>query len=114
MEELPIGRRVQVYIDEHDTRHHESMYMLILDLLKNGGAAGATVTRGVAGFGIHGEIHSARIVELVSPLPLIITWIDTPERVDRLLPSVCELVEEGLVTVEDVRIAKHSASWLES
>jgi len=103
-----IGKRVQIYIDEGDTIHGRALYLAIVERLHEEGAAGATVTRGIAGFGAHSRIHSARLVDIVSPLPLVITWVDTPQQVDRLLASICEMVTEGLVTVEEVSIAKYS------
>src|SRR5204862_5653323 len=86
-----IGKRVQIYIDEADRTDHESLYLAILQRLRAEGAAGASVVRGIAGFGAHSQIHSAHLVDILSPLPLVITWIDAPERVERLLPAICEM-----------------------
>ena len=66
------------------------------------------MTRGIAGFGVPGHIRTARFVDIVSPLPLVITWIDDPDRVERLLPTISELVPRRLITVEEVGIAKSS------
>jgi CBS-domain-containing membrane protein len=108
MDIVGLGKRVQIFIDEGDNVHGRSLSQTILETLLAEGAAGATLTRGIAGFGAHSRIHTARLVDLVSPLPLVITWIDAPERVERLLPTICGLVREGLVTVEAVEIAKYS------
>jgi CBS-domain-containing membrane protein len=102
------GQRVQVFIDEGDHVEGKSLYTTILKRLHAEGAAGATVTRGIAGFGAHSRIHTATLVDIASPLPLVITWIDAPDRVERLLPILCDLVPEGLITVEDVNIVKYS------
>ena len=56
--------------------------------------------------GAHNQIHTATLVDVASPLPVIVEWIDTPERVDRLLARFCDMVAEGLVTVETVQVAK--------
>ena len=101
-----LGKRVQIFIDEGDNDDGLSRYWTILEKLRAEGAAGATVVRGIAGFGAHSRIHSARLADLVSPLPLVVIWVDAPDRVERLLPAICEMVPEGLVTVEDVEIAR--------
>src|SRR6266536_1418858 len=108
MEIAGLGKRVQIFVDEGDHVRGRSLYQLILEALRAEGAAGATVTRGIAGFGSHSRIHTARLADLASPRPIVITWIDAPDRVERLLPSICEMVREGLVTVEDIQIAKYS------
>ena len=80
----------------------------LLAMLLREGAAGATAFKGVESFGVHGKIHTLRLADVVSPLPVVVEWVDTPERVERLLPRVCEMVAEGLVTVEPVQIVKQS------
>src|SRR6266536_471849 len=108
MEIAGLGKRVQIFVDETDTLKGRSLYLAILEALRVEGAAGATVTRGIAGFGSHSRIHTARLADLASPRPIVITWIDAPDRVERLLPAICEMVREGLVTVEDVQVAKYT------
>ena len=71
------------------------------------GAAGATVTRGIAGFGRGSLIHTAAILRLSLDLPLVITWIDAPERVERLMPAIQRLSGSGVITVEEVGIAQY-------
>src|SRR5437762_1636278 len=102
MDIVGLGKRVQIFIDEGDSVAGKSLYSTVLQRLHDEGAAGATVTRGIAGFGAHSRIHTAGLADVASPLPLVITWIDAPDRVERLLPMICRLVREGLITVEDV------------
>ncbi|MCC7104690.1 MAG: DUF190 domain-containing protein [Chloroflexi bacterium] len=101
-------KRVQIYVDESDSLHGHSLYMTILEKLRSEGAAGAMVTRGLAGFGVHSRIHRAGLADLASPLPLVITWVDRPELVERLLPDISGLVHEGLVTVEDTTVVRYN------
>ena len=108
MDIVGLGKRVQVFLDEGDSLNGRALYLSILERLQSEGAAGATVTRGIAGFGAHSRIHTARLADVVVPLPLTITWIDAPDRVERLLLRICEMVREGLITVEDVNVAKYS------
>jgi CBS domain-containing protein len=108
MEIAGLGKRVQIFVDEADSLRGRSLYLAILETLRGEGAAGATVTRGIAGFGSHSRIHTARLADLASPLPIVITWVDAPDRIERLLPTICGMVREGLVTVEDVQVAKYT------
>lgn len=103
-----LGRRVRIYTGDTTQWEHKPLFLALLEFLRAEGAAGATVLRGVAGFGANSRIHTATILRLSEDLPMIVDWVDTPERVERLLPRICEMVTEGLVTVEDVRIARYS------
>src|SRR2546429_1416267 len=108
MEIAGLGKRVQIFVDEGDHVRGRSLFQAILERLREEGAAGATVTRGIAGFGSHSRIHTARLADLASPLPIVITWVDAPDRVERLLPTICGMVREGLVTVDDIQVAKYT------
>lgn len=107
------GKRVQVYIGETDQIGHEPRYQAILEYLRKEGAAGATVVRGAAGFGANSKIHTAAILRLSMDLPMILTWIDAPGRVERLLPGLREMAGSGIVTVDDVEIAAYGGRRLE-
>lgn len=96
--------RVQVIVGETDKIGHTPRATAILDLLHREGAAGCTVTRGHAGFGADRRVHTATILDVSTDLPMIITWIDTPARVEQLLPRVLELAGSGLTTVEETRV----------
>jgi PII-like signaling protein len=102
------AKRVTVYIGESDRWEHRSLYEAIVVLLRGEGCAGATVTKGVMGFGGASRIHTANIVRLSEDLPVIVTYVDTPERVQRVLPRIAEMVGGGLVVVEDVEVFHYS------
>ncbi len=102
------AKKVSIYIGEGDKWGRTALYMAILELLRKENCAGATVTRGLAGFGAHSQIRSASLVSLSSELPLVVQWVDNPARVELLLPRVQEMVVEGLITVEDVDVAFYS------
>ncbi len=110
MDIVGTGKRVRIYIGERDKApgHHEPLWETILNLLRDEGAAGATMIRGLAGFGAHSKLHLARIADIVPDLPVLVEWIDGPERVERLLPRVAELVRSGTITIEDVAIVKYT------
>ncbi len=107
------GKRVQVYFGESDKVGRVPRYQALVDYLRREGAAGATVTRGVAGFGANSVVHTAAILRLSLDLPMVLTWIDAPGRVERLLPGLTELAGSGIVTVEDVEIAAYGGRRLE-
>src|SRR5205085_7991473 len=104
------GQRVRIYIGEHDKAagHHEALWETIIELLRHEGAAGASMFRGLAGFGAHSKLHTARLADIAPDLPMVIEWIDVPERVERLLPRVCGLVKTGTITLDDVDIVKYT------
>src|SRR5207249_11116604 len=108
MEIVDTGKRVRIYIGEKDKAEgqHEPLWETILKLLQHEGAAGATLVRGLAGVGTHQKLHIARVADIVTDLPVVIEWLDGPERIERLLPQVCDMVREGTITLEDVQIVK--------
>ncbi len=99
------GLRVQVYLGETDQINHVPRYTALLEYLRKEGAAGATVTRGLAGFGVNSKIRTSAILSLSMDLPVIVTWIDAPERVERLLPGVRERAGSGIIAIDEVQIA---------
>ncbi len=100
--------RVSIYIGESDQHRGKPLYMALLEFLRKEGASGATVTRGLAGFGAHSRIHTATIVTLSTDLPVKLEWVDLPERVERLLPQVRRMVDDGLITLEEVRVIQYA------
>lgn len=108
MQIVGLSKKVTIYIGESDRWEHKPLYMAILDILKNEDCAGATVTRGLAGFGAHSRIHTANLVALSADLPLVIEWVDSPARVNRVMPHLRDMVAEGLITVQDVEVVTYS------
>lgn len=102
------GRRVMIHIGESDRWGHAALYEAIVELLRTEGCAGATVLRGVMGFGKNSRIHSANILTLSGDLPVVVTFIDTAERVEAVLPKIDAMLSGGLVTVEDVDVFRYS------
>ncbi len=110
MEEAIIGRglRVRAYFGERDHYQGKSLWSALLDYLRAEGAAGATVLRGLAGFGAHSRIHAATLVDLSADLPLVLEWVDTEERVLRLLPQLMAMLDGGLLTTDPVEIRRYA------
>jgi CBS domain-containing protein len=100
--------RVTIYIGESDHYHGKALYMALLELLRREGASGATVMRGLAGFGARSRIHTATILALSEDLPLCIEWVDQPEIVERLMPQVRQMVDDGLITLEEINVVQYA------
>lgn len=111
-EEYPImkfcedAQQLRIFIDESDTIEHQPLYRMIVLKARELGMAGATVVKGMMGFGAASRIHSDNLLELSSDLPVMIEIVDAAEKVEKLLPFLDEWIHEGLVTVECVRVIK--------
>lgn len=99
---------VRVFVGEDDKWHHQSLSVALLARLREEGFAGASVFHGVAGFGAHSMVHTAHILRLSEDLPILIEIVETDEHLERLLPILDEMVLEGLVTVEKVRVLRYA------
>ncbi|WP_317997176.1 DUF190 domain-containing protein [Vulcanimicrobium alpinum] len=104
------AKLLRVVIGEADRAGHRPLYAALVECLKGAGIAGATVLRGVEGYGGHATVHAARILDLSSDLPMVVEAVDTPERIAAVLPAVRALVREGLVTLQDVEVVALSPS----
>jgi PII-like signaling protein len=98
---------VRIFIGESDRWHHQPLHTALLERLRREGFGGATVTRGIAGFGAHSLIHTANILRLSEDLPVIIEVVDSEPQVERLKPILDEMVSEGLVTMEKVTVMRY-------
>jgi uncharacterized protein len=99
----------RIFIGESDRWHHRPLSEALLERLRREGFAGATIFHGVAGFGAHSVVHKASILELSRDLPVVIEVVDSEERMTGLEAIVDEMVGEGLVTMEKVRVIKYAA-----
>lgn len=100
---------VRVFIGESDRWHHQPLSIALIERLRKEGFAGATVFHGVAGFGAKSVLHSTHLLRLSEDLPVVIEIVDEERRVDEvLLPILDEMVDEGLVTVERVRVLRYA------
>jgi len=100
---------VRIFIGESDRWHNQPLWMALLQRLRKDGFAGATVFRGIGGFGARSVLHTTLLERLSQDLPLVVEIVDSAEHVERLLPLLDEMVSEGLVTIEKARVLKYSA-----
>lgn len=98
------GRRVRIYVNEGDKVGRKPAHLAVLEFLRRENAQGATVLRGVEGFGAAGRIHVSHLVDVAQDLPIVVEWIDGPEAVERLIGRVKEMVPRGLITVDETEI----------
>jgi PII-like signaling protein len=99
----------RILIGESDLWRHQPLYVALVERLRKEGFAGATVTRGITGFGAHSVLHSTHLLRLSQDLPIVVEVVDTPEQMKRLEPILDEMVPEGLVTMEKVRVLVYRA-----
>jgi uncharacterized protein len=101
------AQRVRVYIGESDQWHGKPLFAAIVERCRQEGLAGATVLRGIEGYGAHSRIHTARILRLSEDLPIVVDIIDRAERIQPFLPILDQMVTEGLITLENIHILKY-------
>ena len=104
------GTLVRVFVGEADQWHGKALYDAIVLRAREEGLAGATVVRGLEGFGASSRLHTTRLLELSSDLPVVIEIVDTTERIDHFLPMLDEMVGDGLVTTERVHVVTYRGS----
>ena len=104
------GLLARIYIGESDTWHGRPLYEAIVHLLRERGLAGATVIRGIEGFGAKQHLHTTRILSLSQDLPVLIEVVDQEERLRAILPELNAMVSEGLITLERVEIFAYRAT----
>jgi len=103
------GLLARIYIGESDTWHGKPLYEAIVHLLRDRGLAGATVIRGIEGFGAKHHLHTTRILALTLDLPVLIEVVDQEDRLRAILPEIDAMVGEGLITLEKVEVIAYRA-----
>lgn len=98
------GKLLRIFVGESDHWHGKPLYQAIVERVRKEGLAGATVIRGIEGFGADSRLHTARILRLSEDLPIVVEIVDSAEKIERILPILDEMVGEGMVTVERVEV----------
>jgi uncharacterized protein len=102
------AKKVTVYVGEDVHHRGEPLYLAVLNYLFTHRVAGATVVKGVAGFGAEHHLHTTRLLELSGNLPIRMEFIESEDTLAALLPALRELVVEGLIVVSDVEVIQHT------
>jgi PII-like signaling protein len=100
------AKKVAIYVAEDQHYHGSAAYAAILDFLFFRGVSGATVTRGIAGFGSDHQMHTTRLVDVATRLPIKVEFIETAQKVEELLPKLQTMVGTGLIEMQDTTIVK--------
>lgn len=101
--------RLSIFIGEGDIWHHKSLYTEIVHRAHKAGLAGATVVRGIEGYGATSRIHTTHLFRLSSDLPLLVVIVDVEDRIREFLPQLDELEISGLVILDEVDIVRYVA-----
>jgi PII-like signaling protein len=105
-----VGENVlmRIFIGEGDKFGQRPLHEALVELFKKEGFRGATVLRGVAGFGAHSVYHTEKILRLSRDLPIIVEVVDTQENFDRVMPKVDGMMADGLITIEKVVVTRYT------
>ncbi len=98
------GKLLRIFIGESDRRGGQPLYTAIVERARKEGLSGATVFKGIEGFGGHSVVHAARVFDLSTDLPILIEIADTEEKIRAFLPVLDEFVSDGLVTLESIEV----------
>src|SRR5579859_6870022 len=101
---------MRIHIGESDRWHHKPLYEAIVELLRAEKFSGASVLRGVGGYGSSSVYHTDKILRLSQDLPIVVEVIESTERIEQILPNLDEMVEGGLITLEKVRVILYRAA----
>src|SRR4029453_8876794 len=101
---------LRVFVGESDKVGHKPLYEVIVLKAREAGLAGATVLRGVMGFGKNSILHTAKILRLSEDLPMVVEIVDSLEKVEAFLPELDGMMTDGLVTLEQVRVLRYKSS----
>jgi hypothetical protein len=95
---------MRIHIGESDKWHGKPLYQALLEMFRQEGFSGATVLRGVGGYGSASVFHTEKILRLSQDLPIVIEVVEYPDRIERILPKLDEMIGGGLITLEKVRV----------
>jgi len=99
---------MRIFIGESDRQGHRPLYEVLVEFFRKEGLAGATVLRGVSGFGAHSVYHTVKLLRLSTDMPLVIEVVDSQEKIDAVMPRVDEMMDGGLITMEKVRVIRYT------
>lgn len=97
------AKLLRIFVGELDTYTGQPLYQWLIEEARRQGMAGATALRGLEGFGVHHQVHTAKLLELSVDLPVVVEIIDTGDNIDKFMSSVDAAISEGLATIERVQ-----------
>jgi uncharacterized protein len=108
LSERTTGKLLRIFVDEEDRYDGRPLYMALVDALKHAGFTGATVLKGIEGYGIHKTVHAARTFDVSTNLPILIEVIEEEAKVLAFLPTLRTMIAEGLITLENLELMRVS------
>ncbi len=99
---------MRIFIGESDRFEHKPLYEALVELLRKEGFAGATVLRGISGFGAHSVYHTQKLLDLSADLPLIVEVVDSQEKIDSIMPRIDEMMGGGMITLEKATVIRYN------
>jgi len=102
-----MAKRLRIYIGETDRYNGKALFQVIVEKAKSLDLAGASVLRGVMGYGANSRIHSAHIVALSNDLPILVELVDSEEYIAKIMPFLDEVMQGGMMTIEDIEVIKY-------
>ena len=105
-----IGENVlmRIFIGESDRYHHQPLYEALVEVFRKEGFAGATVLRGISGFGAHSVYHTQKLLDLSADLPLVVEVVDTQKKINDIMPRIDEMMGGGMITLEKATVIRYS------
>jgi PII-like signaling protein len=100
---------MRIFIGESDKCGHIPLYEALVELFRKEGFAGATVLRGVAGFGAHSVYHTDKLLRLSHDLPIVVEVVDRQEKIDAVMPKIDEMMSGGMITLEKATVIRYSS-----
>lgn len=98
---------MRIFIGEGDRYEHRPLYEALVEMLRSEGVAGATVLRGVCGFGANRVCHTQKLLDLSADLPLVLEVVDTQEKIDAVMPQIDGMIGSGMITLEKVSVIRY-------
>ena len=107
MKTAGVAKLLRIFVGERDRGHGQPLYIAVVEKLRQAGLAGATVFKGIEGYGEHATVHAARVFDLTNDLPILIEVVDSEESIRAFLPILDTMLEEGFVTLESVEFFRY-------
>lgn len=99
---------MRIFIGENDRYKHKLLYEALVELFREKGLAGATVFRGISGFGAHSVYHTHKLLALSTDLPIVIEVVDSQEKIDLVMPAIDQMMGGGMITLEKATVIRYS------
>jgi PII-like signaling protein len=99
---------MRIFIGESDRHGHRPLHEALVELLRAEGFAGATVLRGICGFGAHSVFHTQKLLDLSADLPLVVEVVDSQEKIDAVMPRIDAMMGGGMITLEKATVIRYT------